>query len=415
MRILFVCDYFPPYIIGGGEISAYWQVKKLLSPKTEIITLAPRFSDNLKIKQENFKRYWYNLPFKLKVSSPIIFINPIFILYLFINILRILQKEKIDLIHCQAKYSAPASILVKLFVKIPVVLTLRDYRGLCNHGFCLYNNIKSCNLITFFRKDFLFYFKNYIKDHRVFSFVNHLIISYFGRINTRLLSFFMKKADKYICVSDYIKEVYITNGFMGSKMQTIYNFMPQYNESNCTVPTDLIKIFKQYQFIVLYAGKLSLGKGANLLINAAQEIIKKRTDVIFVFAGKLNYPINPVQHKQILFLNSVEYRTLLAIMKASDLVCIPSVWPEPLSRVVIEAFSLKKPVLASTSGGSKELINDQRGWLFKPNQGDLIMALNKALKDKNRIKAFGMNGFEYIKNLEKENLNKLLSLYQFLL
>ena len=415
MRILFICDYFPPFSKGGGEISSYCQAKKLTQQGVEVVVLAPKYKNRLKIRKENFKRYWYNFPFRLENSSPILFLNPFFFFYLLWQIIKICQKEKINLIHCQGKYSAPSSIFAKVFLKIPVILTLRDYKGICNHGFCLYKNKKSCNLFSFLKKDFWFYYKHYIKNKNIFSFLKQFIFSYFGRINTFILSFFMKRADKLVCVSDFIKKVYKVNRFPKEKLITIYNLPPQKEIKEIELSRKLEDKMGQYKYVILYVGKLSLGKGAGLLINTAQDIIKKRKEVLFIFCGKIHYPIQKVKSKQLLFLGRIDQQLLFKIMKLVDIVCIPSIWPEPLSRVTLESFFLSKPVLSSRAGGQTELVNKKNGWLFNPHFDDFKEKINQALKEERSWKQKGMDGKKLIQNLEEKEIKKLINLYQSLI
>lgn len=412
MRILFVCDYFPPFIKGGGELSSFWQAKKLIRKGVEVVVLAPRYKDKLKIKKHGFKQYWYRLPLKKKDVSPIIFLNPLFIFYQFYQILRVVKKEKINIIHCQQKYSVAAAVLVKTILKIPVLVTLRDYRGVCNHGFCLWKSKKKCNFFSFFKKDFLFYFKNYIKKKNIFSFLLQLIFSYFGRVNTLILSFFIKKADKLVCNCRYLANVYISNGYNGKKMITIYNFSPTINIKKIKLPNIILQKLDKYKYVFLYAGKLSLGKGSGLLISAANEIAKKRKDVLFIFAGKAYYPIKKLKSDQLLFLENVEYSLLIKIMSLVDIACIPSMWPEPVSRVTLEAFSLAKPVFASKVGGIPELVSKKNGWLFEPTKERLKKTLEKVLQDEKKWPILGSNGQQMLKKLENEQINKLISLYK---
>lgn len=87
----------------------------------------------------------------------------------------------------------------------------------------------------------------------------------------------------------------------------------------------------------------------------------------------------------------------------SDIIVVPSVWPEPLSRVLLEAAYFGKPVLASNVGGSSEVIVDgYNGLLFKPEVEDLSMELKKILKEKEKLGEMEKN----MKNFYEENLSK---------
>lgn len=412
MRILFVCDYFPPFTKGGGEISSYWQAKKLSRQGIRISILAPRFRDKVKEKKEKFKIYWYSVPWRLKTSTAGLFLNPVFISYLFWLILKTGKQEKIDLIHCQGKYSSPAVILARYFLKAPVLITLRDYKGICNHGFCLKKSKQGCNLISFFKKDFCFYYQHYIKNKNLFSFLIQMVLSYWGRINTLALAFFMKKADKFVCVSDFVSQVYARAGYDRKKMITIYNFSPEIKTKRVKIPIELKKKIDRYKHRFLYCGKLTLGKGADLLIKAGENLSKKRKDVLFIFSGAIYEPIKKSRAEHLVFLGQVKAGILYKIMSLVDIVCLPSVWPEPLSRTTIEAFSLAKPVLSSNVGGQKELVNEQTGWLFEPRLEKLEERIAGVLKERKKWESKGKRAKKLIVDLEKKQIKKLINLYQ---
>jgi glycosyltransferase involved in cell wall biosynthesis len=82
-----------------------------------------------------------------------------------------------------------------------------------------------------------------------------------------------------------------------------------------------------------------------------------------------------------------------AHMLAMDIVLIPSLF-ESFGYVAIEAFSLKKPVIASSAGGLKEIIRDGReGLLVKPGDSHVIaLACEKLLKDRPLAQLLAANG-----------------------
>jgi len=61
-----------------------------------------------------------------------------------------------------------------------------------------------------------------------------------------------------------------------------------------------------------------------------------------------------------------------------DVVVIPSMWNEPLSRITYEALSSGKCVIASTHGGQKEIISHgDNGYIYTPGDGTLMSILNE--------------------------------------
>lgn len=391
MNILFINDYLKK---GGGEISSYWQEKKLGKKGIRVINYA--------LAKKNQAPLSY-------------FLNPILILINIINIKKIVDKNKIKLIHCQGKYSVPTAVIAKSLLSLPLIITLRDYKGICNHNFCLYDRKKGCNLLSFFKKDFLYYQRNYLKDQSFFSFLKQLFFSYGARIYTLLLKYFLKKADKFVCVSNYIRDIYSLNGYDKKKMIVVYNQPPDLNLSRVKISNKIKKKIEKYNTVILYAGKLSLGKGADLLISSAEKIIKKNKNILFIFCGNVYYPVKKVASNQILFFNKIEHSMLLKIMKMVDIVCIPSIWPEPLSRVTIEAFYMGKPVLSSNAGGQTEFVSEKNGWLFEPSLTGLEKILLKAIKQRQCWQGKGEQGKKLILKLEKENIKKLIGLYKSLI
>jgi glycosyltransferase involved in cell wall biosynthesis len=69
-----------------------------------------------------------------------------------------------------------------------------------------------------------------------------------------------------------------------------------------------------------------------------------------------------------------------AFYDSVDVTVVPSLWHEPLARVIFESFAHGVPVLASSRGGSPELVVPGRtGWLFDPSEeGALQRALCSA-------------------------------------
>jgi glycosyltransferase involved in cell wall biosynthesis len=77
-----------------------------------------------------------------------------------------------------------------------------------------------------------------------------------------------------------------------------------------------------------------------------------------------------------------------------DVVTVPSVWHDPLPRVLLEAFSRGIPVIASRRGGIPEIVSDQRnGLLYDPDSPhELTDALRLLIEDPLLIRRLGQTG-----------------------
>ena len=59
--------------------------------------------------------------------------------------------------------------------------------------------------------------------------------------------------------------------------------------------------------------------------------------------------------------------------KVSDIIVSSSIEPEAFGRISVEAQAMKKPIVASNIGGSKETINENKtGFLFEANNSDVF-------------------------------------------
>src|SRR5262249_28543312 len=148
--------------------------------------------------------------------------------------------------------------------------------------------------------------------------------------------------------------------------------------------------------LVLYAGKRSPGKGTDVLIAAMDAIRISVPGVRFAFAGKgeLAPPARPDVH----VLGSVPQPTLFALYAAADVVVVPSVWPEPLSRVLIEAMHFGRAVVATRVGGSPELVDDDvTGMLVEPGDAaSLARATVTLLRDPARRAQLGAAAAKHV-------------------
>jgi len=63
-------------------------------------------------------------------------------------------------------------------------------------------------------------------------------------------------------------------------------------------------------------------------------------------------------------------------------VVVPSLWPEPLSRVLLEAAHFGTPIVATRVGGSPEIVKDgYNGLLVDPEVEDMVRKLRYMIED----------------------------------
>ena len=250
----------------------------------------------------------------------------------------------------------------------------------------------------------------------------------------------MLKSDKIIAISKYIKNyLYKEYKFTKSDLKKI-NVIPRgvnlnlYDNKNI----DSNRLFTKLKdwdipddaIVIIFPARIAPFKGHKTLIKAIS-ILKKNINnkFIFLLVGSINK--NSSFEKEITSIindykiqENIKFLGICSDMpaayKLSDIVVSPADKPEGFGRIIIEAQSMERLILASAHGGSLELIkNNQNGFLFEP-----LNALDLANKLKFLIKLSKKEKTKIIRYAKKEvtekyNINKMcylnLQLYNSLI
>ncbi|MBI3932561.1 MAG: glycosyltransferase family 4 protein [Acidobacteria bacterium] len=123
---------------------------------------------------------------------------------------------------------------------------------------------------------------------------------------------------------------------------------------------------------LLYIGKLEENKGARLLVPA---VAAARTGLPLVVLGEgsLAHALRFDATEKgvgLVVRGWAEREDVLRAMARAAVLVFPSLWPEPLSRVLLEALALGTPVAAMDTGGTREILaNGESGLLVSDAAG----------------------------------------------
>ncbi|MBK5255243.1 MAG: glycosyltransferase family 4 protein [Vicinamibacteria bacterium] len=134
---------------------------------------------------------------------------------------------------------------------------------------------------------------------------------------------------------------------------------------------------------VLFVGKLEGHKGASDLIPALVRS-KSGLPLVVLGAGSAERMIREAAQKasiDIHFPGWAERADVLRAMKRAEALLFPSTWPEPLSRVLLEALALGTPIAAMDTGGTSELIENNKSGLLAHSTEQLGDALGRIVHD----------------------------------
>jgi len=295
------------------------------------------------------------------------------------QILKIIGKEKIDILHTHEVRSDILGLLCGKMKRIPVVVTL--------HG--------------------------WIENDRK------------GRILTKLDKWLLRYFDHIVAVSDKMKKEVVGVGVNGNKVSVLHNALViEYFQRN---PKD--RSFRREigvadeTILVGNIGRLSPEKGQADFIRAAAEVLKQCKNVKFALIGSgsdetyLKELVDKLNIRDSVIFTG--YRNdMLQVYNSLDLV-VQSSYTEGMPNVILEALAMEKPVIATDVGGTSEaIINNQTGILVRP--GDprgLAEKIIECLKNPGVLAGMVKNGRKLIemKFNFKERTEKLCRIYDALM
>ena len=163
------------------------------------------------------------------------------------------------------------------------------------------------------------------------------------------------------------------------------------NEINQLLENPVCDYRKEYDIpkdatVITYTGRLVKEKGSFELAQAFLDADIQNSYLVIAGDGDMFESIKDLKKddKRIILLGRVDFKHIVALLKTSDIFCLPTVYPEGLPTSVLEAAAAKNFIITTTFGGAKEFIlNDSYGILLDDNAPEKIVpALKKAVEEK---------------------------------
>jgi glycosyltransferase involved in cell wall biosynthesis len=201
-------------------------------------------------------------------------------------------------------------------------------------------------------------------------------------LDSRLKQRALDRVDAVVGVSQGILDVYRRSGLLERvrRAEHVYNVPPP---ADAAPPAAVEALRSRLGLgggpVVLYVGKCSPGKGTADLVAAGRELAPRRPRLVFLFAGEGELPEAPFVRR----LGPLPNAEVLALYPLADVVAVPSVIPDALSRVLLEAMAAGRAIVATRVGGTPELIvHEETGLLVeRGDPGGLAGALARLLDD----------------------------------
>jgi len=420
VKICLVNEYFPPFAPGGAEWSLDAVARALAARGHEVVVVTPNWGAAPTETRGGVRVVRFAFPLRLPPgrtpARPRLLANPIFYLYAAVALTRIARRERPDVLHVQNKHTLIPGVLAGLWLGIPVVLTIRDGSIIDAAPMCLHHGDRmpaDCGVRKLWRECAEEYATLYAGRRRA-RWRTKLGFLYFW-LDSRLKQRALRRLAAIVGVSDGILDIYRRSGLLGgvARVETVYNVPPE-----PPVPDDaaLEALRRRLDLgagpVVLYVGKFSPGKGTGDLAAAAEHVVRAIPDARFVFVGDGELAAIGAHVRR---LEPRPNHEVLALYRLADVVVVPSVIPDALSRVILEAMTAGRPVIATRVGGTPELVvHGKTGLLVERGAPDeLARAIVSALADPALLRALGENARSHVAQRcgTDASLDRLLSLY----
>ncbi len=386
MKILFANKFF--YLKGGSEHVFFDTARYLEDKGHDIAFFSMTHPDN---RSSPYDKYFVSnidygsrgLRDKIKASLKL--------LYSFETrgkVERLIREERPDIAHLHnIHHQISPSVLhsLKKF-KIPIVLTLHDYKMVCP-SYSMIWNTKTCEACRggMYYNCFL---KKCSKGSRMRSLLNTIEMY----LHHKILNIY-KSVDIFISPSMFLKNKLKEMGFKGN-----IAYLPNFIKSEKIIPR-----YDWDEKSIVYFGRLSREKGLFDLIDAVKDI--KGVTLKIIGQGpieeEIKDKINIEKIDNVALLGYKKEDSLKDEIRKSMFVILPSTCFENNPRSIIEAFALGKPVVGSRIGGIPELVKDnQTGLTFTAGDSDdLRLKIKYLMNNPDKTMEMGRNARVFV---EKE-------------
>ena len=179
------------------------------------------------------------------------------------------------------------------------------------------------------------------------------------------------KFEKTICVSKSVREILYEHGVPVEHASIIYNGI---RCEDFLQPTGKRRLRKPHQPLsLLYAGRIAPEKGIHLAIEALAALLRKGYLIQLEIIGQrhseysqsLENQINNLKLNQnVKLTDRVPREKMPQVLARHDILLVPSIWSEPLPRILQEGMAAGLVVIAANIGGIVEAIDDGVDGIF---------------------------------------------------
>jgi glycosyltransferase involved in cell wall biosynthesis len=194
----------------------------------------------------------------------------------------------------------------------------------------------------------------------------------------------------FIAVSEFMRRTWIDSGVAPDRISVVHNAVPT-AEYGFAGSAERLSASARLGFpggaVVLYYGRILPDKGVGVLLDAWRRLDLSRRPATLVLVGSPEPTADAAIAEKVKQVNPATLRWfpmqagVVPFLHAADVVIFPSLMPEAFGRVVIEAMSTGRPVIASRAGAVPEILKGPMArFLVEPGDaGELAAAMDSLL------------------------------------
>jgi glycosyltransferase involved in cell wall biosynthesis len=280
------------------------------------------------------------------------------------------KEHRIELAHGQHYLTIPPTVRAAQQTGIPAVATVRDYWPVC-------------------------YWTTHLSGDKVCpgcSEVNRLVCLYRNQgpagiaaapaslymgANLRLKQSWLARADRTLAVSHYIAAK-LKPFVPADRLEVLPNFVDLDRLEQITAQSPSTP--ETNEPYLLFVGKFEENKGARLLLEVLRQA-RPALPTVAVGDGSLRGELEQAAREglNLRVLDWAANEEVLRLMKRAEALLFPSLWPEPLSRVLLEATGVGALVVAMETGGTPDIIQHDHNGLLASDTHEMAQHLQTIL------------------------------------
>ena len=360
MRILIATDAFPPGS-GGSGWSTYELAKGLRARGHEIVIVQPcSESSSVPAGYDGFMVSAFSARAPRVPFLRNYFRNERLYPRLARHLMKVIERERIELIHAQHVLTAPAAVIAARQARIPSVCTVRDYWPLCYWSDLLVDPesgsvCSGCSASAMTRC---------VRPRARIAWPAAIPLIPYMRANLRRKQSSLARADALVAVSHRVAADLRRHApdLIHSRIETVPNGV-DVSAVRAVVKGSSSPTSQPY---ALFVGKLAKNKGAHLLVDVAERA-RLQMPLVAVGDGPERRVIEEAAIAAKRDVRVVGWQSRDAVfrwMYHAAVLIFPSNCLETLSRVLIEASALGVPIAAMNTGGTEDIVvNEATGLL----------------------------------------------------